>query len=75
MADKITRFNLHEYSISAQMEYRKARRAEAREIMERNAQFANGFASIRANQAAGEGDIFSRIAMERMAGQRISKKV
>ena len=45
MADKITRFNLHEYSISAQMEYRKARRAEAREIM------------------------------ERMAGQRVSKKV
>lgn len=75
MADKITRFNLHEFSIATQMEYRKARRAEAREIAERNAQFANSFASIKGNQAVGEGNIFSRIAMERMAGQRVSKKV
>ncbi|KQX35172.1 hypothetical protein ASD04_14040 [Devosia sp. Root436] len=74
MADKITRFNLHEYSISAQMEYRKARRAEALAAIEKSSQLANSFAAISNNRAAEEGNLFSRIAMQRMQGQLVSKR-
>ena len=73
MADRITRWNIYEQPIAAQMDYRRARRAEAVEMTARNAALANGFASISSNRVAEEGNLFSRIAMERIAGQRVSK--
>mgnify|MGYP000899327604 FL=1 len=73
MAEKITRWNLHRQPIATQMEYRRARREEARAVIEKNAQIANGFAAISTHRAAEEGNLFSRIAMERMKGQKVSK--
>lgn len=71
--EKISRWNMHKFPIASQMEYRKARRAEAQAIIDKNAQIANGFAAISKNRIAEEGNLFSRIAMERM-GQKVSKR-
>ena len=73
MADKITRFNMHEYPMATQMEYRRARRAEALEMIAKTSQLANSFASISSNRAIEEGNLFSKIAMERM-GTKVSKR-
>ena len=51
----------------------KARKIEAQAIIDKNAQIANGFAAISKNRVAEEGNLFSRIAMERM-GQKVSKR-
>ena len=74
MAEKISRWNLHQYSITAQMEYRRSRRAEALQIIGKSSQIANSFASITSNHVAEEGNLFSRIAVERM-GRKVSKRV
>jgi hypothetical protein len=73
MAHGINRWNLYEQPITTQMEYRKARRAEAQQMIARTAQLANGFASISSSRVIEEGNLFSRMATERMAGQRVSK--
>jgi hypothetical protein len=73
MAEKITRWNMYQYSIADQMEYRRSRREEAQAIIDSNAQLANSFATISSNKSIGEGDLFSRIAMERMTGTKVSK--
>lgn len=74
MAEKITRWNMYQYPVASQMEYRQSRRAEAQAIIDKNTQIANSFASISANRVAEEGNLFSRIAMERMTGQKVSKR-
>jgi hypothetical protein len=73
MAASINRWNIHEQPIAAQMEYRRTRRAEAREMMGKSAQLASSFASITSSRVLEEGNLFSRMATERMAGQRVSK--
>jgi hypothetical protein len=50
-----------------------AHREEAQAIIDSNAQLANSFATISSNKSIGEGDLFSRIAMERMTGTKVSK--
>nr|WP_295890123.1 hypothetical protein [uncultured Devosia sp.] len=73
MAASINRWNLYEQPIASQMEYRQARRAEAREMMGKTAQLASSFASISSSRVIEEGNLFSRMATERMMGQRVSK--
>jgi hypothetical protein len=73
MANGINRWNLYEQPIAAQVEYRKARRAEAQQMIAKTAQLANGFASISSSRVIEEGNLFSRMATERMMGQRVSK--
>lgn len=73
MAGSINRWNLYQQPVSAQMEYCRARRAEAKEMIAKNAQLAGSFASITSNRVREEGNLFSQIAMKRMSGQRVSK--
>ena len=73
MAEKITRFNLHQYPISTQMDYRRQRKEEALASIEKSSQLANNFASISSARASEEGNLFSRIAMERMQGRTVRK--
>jgi hypothetical protein len=73
MAASINRWNIHEQPIAAQMEYRRTRRAEAQEMIAKTSMLANSFASITSSRVLEEGNLFSRMATERMMGQRVSK--
>ena len=73
MADRITRWNLYEHPVATQIAYRRSRRAEALEMMGKTAQLATSFASISSSRVIEEGNLFSRMATERMAGQRVAK--
>lgn len=74
MATRITRWNIYEQPIASQMEYRRARRAEAQLMIGKTAQLASSFASISSSRVIEEGNLFSRMATERMMGQRVSKQ-
>lgn len=75
MVERMSRWNLHQYSIASQMEYRRARRAEALEMMAKTSKLANSFAAISSNRAVEEGNLISKIAMSRMAaGSKLSKR-
>jgi hypothetical protein len=74
MIEKMSRWNLHKYSIASQMEYRRARKAEAQEMMAKSSQLANSFASISYQRAIEEGNLISKIAMSRMTGSKVSKR-
>lgn len=63
---KITRWNMYDYAPAQRMEYQRARRAEAREMMDKSTALANTFASIQTSHAAETGNIISRMAMQRM---------
>jgi hypothetical protein len=73
MAASINRWNIYEQPIAAQMEYRRTRRAEAQEMIAKTSMLANSFASITSSRVLEEGNLFSRMATERMMGQRVSK--
>ena len=55
------------------MEYRRTRRAEAQEMIAKTSMLDNSFASITSSRVLEEGNLFSRMATERMMGQRVSK--
>ena len=69
-SSRITRFNIHQLPPYERMQQMRARRAAAVEMAQKHASLANGFATIQVNKAARQGDLFSKIAM-----QRISRKV
>ena len=73
MVRGIHRWNLYDQPIATQIEYRRSRRAEAQQMIAKTAQLANGFASISSSRVIEEGNLFSRMATERMMGQRVSK--
>jgi len=66
---KINRYNMHQLSPYERIQYQRERRAAAAEIAQKQANLANSFASIQANNAVEMGNLFSRIALN-----RISKK-
>jgi hypothetical protein len=70
ISGKITRFNMHELSSYARLQYLRERRASAIEMNQKSAAMANNFASIQSNNAVEMGNLFSKMAM-----QRISKRV
>jgi hypothetical protein len=73
VSQKITRWNMHQLSSYEQMQYHRERRAAAREQQQKTASLANGFAAIRNNLVVEQGNLFSRIALERMKAQKLSK--
>jgi hypothetical protein len=76
MAASINRWNIHEQPIAAQMEYRRTRRAEAQEMIAKTSMLANSFASITSSRVLEEGNLFSRMATERMMGPaRVQERV
>ena len=64
---KITRYNMHQLSPYERIQYQRERRAAAAEIVQKNASLANSFASIQANNATEMGNLFSKIAMQRIS--------
>ena len=67
---KINRYNMHQLSPYERIQYQRERRAAAAETAQKNASMANSFASIQSNKAVEMGNLFSKMAM-----QRISKTV
>lgn len=70
ISGKITRWNLHQLSTYDRLQYNRERRAEGAAEAAKMARTAQGFAAIRNNAVTEQGNLFSRIAM-----QRISKRV
>lgn len=66
-SDRITRFNMHQLSAYDRMQFMRSRRAEAAALAQRQAAFAGSFASIQQNNAAQMGNLFSKIAMQRIS--------
>ena len=67
ISGKITRFNMHQLPPYERMQQMRARRAEAAAIVQKNANLANGFATIQQNNTQATGDLISKIAMQRMS--------
>jgi len=63
---KINRWNQFEFSAYQRMAWQRGRRAEAAEMQAKTAALANSFASIQTNMAAAQGDLVSRVAMNRI---------
>ena len=66
-SSKITRYNMHQLPAHERMQYQRERRAAAAEIAQKNANTANSFANIQANNAVEMGNLFSKIAMQRIS--------
>lgn len=64
---KINRYNMHQLSPYERIQYQRERRAQAAETAAKNASTANSFASIQANSAVEMGNLFSKIAMQRIS--------
>ncbi len=64
---KINRYNMHQFSSYDRMQYQRERRAMAAETIQKNANTANSFASIQANNGVEMGNLISRIAMHRIS--------
>jgi hypothetical protein len=64
---KITRYNMHQLSAYERMQYQRERRAAAAETAQKNASLANSFASIQSSNAVEMGNLFSKIAMQRVS--------
>ncbi|WP_338720116.1 hypothetical protein [Devosia sp. XK-2] len=64
---KITRYNMHQLSAYERMQYQRERRAQAAEIAQKQASTANSFANIQATNAVEMGNLFSKIAMQRIS--------
>jgi hypothetical protein len=62
MATRINRWDIYEQPIASQMEYRRARRAEAQEMIGKGTHLASSFASISSSRVIEEGNLFSRMA-------------
>jgi hypothetical protein len=63
----INRWNMYDYAPAERMAYLQQRRAEAAEMAAKNTALATSFATIQSNNIASQGDLFSRIAMERIS--------
>jgi hypothetical protein len=66
-SSKINRYNMHQFSSYDRMQYQRERRAMAAETIQKNANLANSFASIQANNAVEMGNIVSKAAMSRIS--------
>lgn len=66
-ATKINRYTMHQLSPYERIQYQRERRAAAAEIAQKNANTANSFANIQANNAVEMGNLFSKIAMQRIS--------
>jgi hypothetical protein len=64
---RINRYNMHQLPAHERMQYLRERRAMAAEVAQKNASVANTFASIQANKAVEMGNLFSKIAMQRIS--------
>jgi len=64
---RINRYNMHQLSPYERMQYQRERRAAAAEIAQKNASMANSFASIQSNKAVEMGNLFSKMAMQRIS--------
>ncbi|ODT70001.1 MAG: hypothetical protein ABS75_14285 [Pelagibacterium sp. SCN 63-23] len=70
ISNKITRWNMHELGAYERLQHQRERRALAAQEAQKSAAIANSFAAIRNQNAVEQGNLFSRIAM-----QRLSKRV
>jgi hypothetical protein len=66
---KISRWNLHQLSAYDQIQYRREQRAIAREQQQKMAAMAQSFANIQTQNFMEQGNIVSRVAMQRMASK------
>ncbi|WP_375600106.1 hypothetical protein [Devosia sp. Naph2] len=64
---KINRYNMHQLSPYERIQYQRERRAAAAETAQKNAIMANSFASIQSNKAVEMGNLFSKMAMQRIS--------
>ena len=64
---KINRYNMHQLSPYERIQYQRERRAAAAEIAQKNASTANSFASIQSNSAVETGNLFFKMAMQRIS--------
>jgi len=64
---KINRYNMHQLSPHERIQYQRERRAAAAETAQKNASMANSFASIQSNKAVEMGNLFSKMAMQRIS--------
>jgi len=64
---KINRYNMHQLSPYERIQYQRERRAAAAETAQKNASMANSFASIQSNKAVEMGNLFSKMAMQRIS--------
>ncbi len=66
MVDRITRSNLHQLAPYDQIQWRRQRRAEAEQMQAQVSSLANRFASVNIAYAQGQGDLYSKIAVNRI---------
>ncbi len=66
---KISGRNAPKLSAYAEIQQRRERRAAVREMQQRNAAQAQTFASIQTKNSVQQGNLASRIAMQRMTGK------
>jgi hypothetical protein len=64
---KINRYNMHQLAPYERMQYLRERREAAAEVAQKNANLANSFANIQSNNAVEMGNLFSKVAMQRMS--------
>ena len=69
LSGKITRFNMHQLPAYDRLQYMRSRRQESAALVENSMTLAYSFSSIQSNNVTAQGNLYSRIAM-----QRISKK-
>ena len=67
ISGRITRFNMHQLSVYDRMQFLRSRRSEAAAIAQKSAALANSLATIQVNNAAEQGNLFSKIAMQRLS--------
>mgnify|MGYP001501829054 CR=1 FL=1 len=70
---RISHFGMHQLSSYERMQYQRQRRAEGAELAQKHARLASSFATIQNNKAVEMGNLFSRIAMQRISTNRLSK--
>ena len=63
---KINRYNMHQLPAHERMQYLRERRAAAAEVAQKQANVANSFANIQSSNAVEMGNLFSKIAMQRI---------
>lgn len=64
---KINRYNMHQLPPYERMQYQRERRAAAAELAQKSTNLANSFANIQSNNAVEMGNLFSKVAMQRIS--------
>lgn len=64
---KINRYNMHQLAPYERMQYLRERRAAAAEVAQKSINLANSFANIQSSNAVEMGNLFSKMAMQRIS--------